>query len=387
MTIEQTIKALTEIPSSALSMPLSRRCGYPEVVALKRHILGDGYHLMASCAKKGLSSSEMSHELSQHEDTYQKIFDVLKTHVSLVSTYIPIKHLASKAPTLTVSPALEALLADTGIRGDVPARFFAPPFANCFIEFNPADLRHTSTHHTFAEGRGSILEGVFVQETRMDRLPSVSRETREVLELDPNSPTRFIELGFSESPINNPIAAKTRMPAALDTLDVMTIYIQDEEEPIGDILERHIALNQMRQNISPLFGEHLRQNFMHLTKIFFYLSVEKKMRKQVAEQSDLEKRLESVADKKKGKLARQLTRVYDRIVIGPEKYTPLKELVQTGEKAKGTKAPHYRRGYFGIRWKGTGQAKTPELVRVSHSIINANLLNGKIIEPKDYEIR
>jgi hypothetical protein len=96
-------------------------------------------------------------------------------------------------------------------------------------------------------------------------------------------------------------------------------------------------------------------------------------------------RFKAVGEKKRPKLERMLNRTHDRIVVWPMTYIPLSVRLEQGDAIKGTRAPHYRSGYFGIRWKGTGQAKEPELVRVKEAIINEHLLSGRI--EREYEIR
>lgn len=133
------------------------------------------------------------------------------------------------------------------------------------------------------------------------------------------------------------------------------------------------------------FAESMRANFSRLAKVLFYMHVERKSQVVQTPAKDLEDRIKGVGDKKRPKLERMLNRTYDRIVVGPMTYKPLSLHIEQGETAKGTKAPHYRSGYFGIRWKGTGQAKMPELVRVKEAIINEHRLASR--PEREYEIR
>jgi hypothetical protein len=395
--IRDAVTALSKLHGQILSMPLPKRLILPEVVNFKRAVLEQAYDLLLNKGTKEMSSSQALEQLYQDPFFMSKVNAGKFDHVTLVSMYMCARHLAAKAPTFTVNPALNLLLEDTGIKNDVPALFLAPPYPTCFLEFDPAERREQSTHQLYSGGFLSICEGAFIQETKMDNLLKLRAETREILGLDPHLPARVLEIGFSSSPANNQNALATGLPAAFDNLDLMSIYIQDENEPIKNILERHVQFYTHRHQDQitvtsggKTFTQLFEDNFAYLTKVLFYLNVEKKSMRKENEASDLEKRIEGVAEKKRDKLKRQLQRVYDRIVVGPDHYTPIKDLLPHSELPKGTKAPHYRRGYFGIRWKGHGQAKTAELIRVSHALVNMHLLKDPKQAPKtpkDYEIR
>lgn len=395
--IRDAVTALSKLQGQILNMPLPKRLRLPEVADFKRAVLEQAYDLLMAKGSQEMISSQALEELYQDPVFTDKISIGKFDHVTLVSMYMSARHLATKAPIFTINPALNLLLEDTGIKNDVPALFFAPPYPTCFLEFDPAEQRNLSAHYMYSGGFLSICEGAFIQETKMDNLYKLRPETREMLELDPNLPARVLEIAFSASPARNDMAIKTGLPAAFDNLDLMSIYIQDGNEPIKDILERHVRFYTQRyqDQATPssggkTFTQMFADNFAYLTKVLFYLNVEKHSMRKETEASELEKRIEGVAEKKRDKLRRQLQRVYDRIVVGPDHYTPIKDLLPHSELPKGTKAPHYRRGYFGIRWKGHGQAKTAELIRVSHALVNMHLLKDPKQapqKPKDYEIR
>lgn len=397
--IRKVFSDLGEISGQALLMPMPKRMALDEVKALKRVTLGESFdRLLKDIAATGVSATTAYGMLQESDAARKVIADKQFTKVTIVSLYMITKHMMRKAPLFSVNPALNLLLEDTAIKVVVPAMFFAPPFPECFVEFDPAERRIQSERITYSGGEKCICEGAYIQETKFERLPPVSRDVREVLELDPNKPARVIEIGFSASPVNSTKAEATGAPVAFDNVDLISIYIQDEQEPISDILDRHFELYSQRMSDTHCSDEDnsfvklFKGNFAHLTKILFYLHVEKSQRRTELEESKLSERISQVQEKKKEKLKKQLTRVYDRIVVGPDNYTPIKDLVSTSNLPKGTKSPHYRRGYFGIRWKGVGENKVPELVKVSHTIINESLMkqslkDGKDKSPKDYEIR
>jgi hypothetical protein len=389
--ISAVIRDLSAVQGQALSMPLTKRMQLDEVIRFKKLVFGESIYakLMKAGALEWSSSQVMETLYADAEFAdflSQRKFD----HVTLVSACMVFRHLAKKAPVFTVNPALNLLLADTAIKENIPAQYFALPYPTCFIEFDPAERREHATHFMFSGGSPEACEGALLQETHMGDLKKLRQSTREALELDPNIPARIIEIGLSASPIHSRSAHETKMPVAFDNIDLITLYIQDEQESIQAILQRHFRFYEdMMAPIAHLtgadgrsFNELFEENFAYLTKVLFYLNVEKNQSRIENESSALENRLANVADKKKDKLRRQLHRVYDRVIIGPDHYTPIKDLMATDQ--------HYRRGYFGIRWKGVGENKTAELIRVTHTIINEHLLRGsaKPIRPsRDYEIR
>ena len=311
------------------------------------------------------------------------------TDASFRTLYLVSRHQFNRAPIFSVSEGLNALLDDTKVKKNIPIRFFAAPSKNAYIEFSSAQERSSSPFRLYASGMNGILEGCYIQETTHEKLPPLATEVRELLELDPRAPTRVIDIGFTASPLSPD--GRQHQSIMLDTIDTIHLYIQDESEPFGEVLRRHQQLNQhhsvIANNGDHDLYEYQRNNVSRLSKILFYLSVEREERRAIKEQSDLEKRLASVADKKKPKIERMLTRTYDRIIVGPKTYTPIGERIASQSLPSGTKAPHYRSGYFGIRWLGTGGAKEAHLRRVKESIINEHLLRGEKPNAKDYELR
>lgn len=394
------IDALSAIKGPALSMPMAKRGQLKETEAFREAFMGQWIEVINHMALHGRSAHQIMGSLT-NEPSFVEILKKKKLSTSSIITLMMMcRHIQKKAPILTVNPHLDDLLEDTGIKNNIPSQFFAPPYPECFVEFDPAENRSQSRHKTYSGNMVKIIEGAFVQETRFDRLPNVSMRTREHLELDPNASCRMIEVGFSISPVDNAQAIGTSMPVAYDAVNLMTIYIQDEQEPISEVLDRHLALHSINlgeslvnsDQDSDAFAKEMKESFAYLSKVLFYLNVEKGNRKHEPVASSLEERIKKTAPKKQDKLKRQLTRSYDRIVIGPESYTPLSKQVGQVEVLSGSKAPHFRRGYFGIRWKGAGENKKPELVRVSHTIINEHLLTNrgkmkKNVSAKSYLIK
>ena len=401
MASQELMTALNELKTMAgdsLLLCAARRQSLKPVIMLREFMLGDLYPAIARGCSKGLAAEQSREQLIQ-SPAMNKLLDERKMDSNgFAFNYVVMRHVVNRAPIFTVSPALHLMLEDTGVKENIPVKYFAAPAATCFVEFEPPEKRLSSAFRTFAEGRYRICEGCYVQETIFEKPPQLSQLARQELELDPHLPARQINISFSACPVDPDGHGSSKSGAGQvgdDTVDFFTFYLQDPDERLGEMFDRHLRFYAMRNEIEggmsdyefSAFTGNFRRNLMHLSKIFFYLNVEKRQQVKINDASELEARIGKVAEKKQRKLVQQLSRVYDRIVVGPKDYTPINQRLQSGDLPKGTVRPHYRRGYFGIRYVGSGQANHAELVRVKEALINSQLLNEAEITPKQYEVR
>lgn len=388
---------LKDIRGESLLLCSARRQALKPVITLRKYMLGELYPAIAELCLKGHAAEQARQELVIIPEM-SKLLDERKMDANgFAFNYVVMRQVANKAPIFTVSPALHLMLEDTGVKENIPVKFFAAPAATCYIEFVPPELRLASPFRTFAEGRYRICEGCYVQESNFDKLPPLSSLARQSLELDPKLPVRQLSVAFSACPVDQDGHSAGRAYSGQvsdDTVDYFTFYIQGDED-LGEMFDRHLRFYAMRNEMEggmsdnefSAFTENFKRNLMHLSKIFFYLNVERRQQIKISDASELELRIGKVAEKKQRKLLQQLNRVYDRIVVGPKDYTPISKRLQSGDLPKGTVRPHYRRGYFGIRHVGSGQARHAELVRVKEALINSELLNDSDITPKQYDVR
>jgi hypothetical protein len=391
------LREVNSIGGETLNLCAPRRHALKPLHELRRLMLGSLYEPILSACRSEIAPSVARASFMTSPSLAAAMERLRMDESTFTSNYVILKHIDAKAPIFTVSPALHLMLEDTGVKDNVPVRYFSAPTKSCFIEFEPPEKRQASSFTTYAQGRDKICEGCFVQEIKFDKLPPMSVEARESLELDPNAPARLIYISFAASPVvrGNTQIANNESRVAEDSVDFLTFYVQDENEELGSLIARHTNFHAMRNSQSrgmssaafDEFKQNYSKNLMHLVKVFFYLNVEKRQQIKISEASDLEKRISGVAEKKQRKLIQQLNRVYDRIVVGPTIYTPLDQRLSSGELPKGTKRPHFRRGYFGVRWVGTGLLKHAELVKVKETMVNEHMISGSGVAPKDYEIR
>lgn len=389
--INKLMKELLDIKGDALRLPLPRRIELEPVQKILSVMWGPYWNIACELAKKELQSGEMISQL-HNLPGFEAHFKKIGNKGSLISNIISMRHTMAKAPIFTVSDALSKMLDDTVIGKDIPAKFFVAPFKTCYIEFNPSERREDANLELVATGIPSKCEGSFIQENSYDVLPRMDRHTIEALELDTKKPVRILDIGFSASPFNNP-NLKNDIPIAMDAMDFATIYIQDEDESINDLLHRHynyysnrnVGERYISTDHEDAFKKQFEMSFSALSRVLFYLHVESRDIRKETPKADLENKIRGVSEKKKDKLKRQLNRTYDRIVIGPREYTPIDERI-SATQFKGKVRPHYRRATIGVRWVGTGKEKRPELRRIKESVVNSHLLKGDE-ERRDYLIR
>jgi hypothetical protein len=382
---------LKDIPEEAAIMPLPRRLALKPIKNLIDESLGPLLPLMDKHAKLQSESHRFVDEA--YEDPAILAYMNKRGYQTsdIAGSYLRHRQAFLKAPILTIAPGLKMMLEETGIKDNVPVKFLSAPFKTCYLEFEPAEQRKAMA--SASEMKTALVEGCYLQETILERFPDIPKAQREHLELDPNSPVRLLEISFTYSPIGNPQCGPNDVQVLHSQADYMAIFIQDENESIKDVIDRHMAFYALNgfhvanMDIVELaqFKASMTENLSKITKALFYLHVDRKTQVVQKPVAELEKRLESIGPKKQSKLNKQVNKAYDRILIGPLQYIPMAERFAAEDKVKGRRAPHYRRGYFGLRWVGTGQAKTTELVRVKESIIHEHLLTNR--EQRDYEMR
>jgi hypothetical protein len=382
---------LKDIPEDSAVLPLPRRLALKPIAKLIDESLGPLIPLMDKHAK--LQSESHRFVDDAYEDSTILAYMKKRGYQTsdIAGSYLRHRQAFLKAPILTIAPGLKAMLEETGIKNNVPVKFLSAPFKTCYLEFEPAEQRKALG--MVPDRKSALVEGCYLQETFLEDFPDIPKSQREHLELDPNAPVRLLEVSFTYSPIGNPRCGPDDIHVLHSQADYMAIFIQDENEPIKDVIDRHMAFyaqngfHVAEMDIVELaqFKETMTENFSRVTKALFYLHVDRKTQLVQKPAAELEKRLESIGAKKQSKVNKQVNKVYDRILIGPLQYIPMAERFDAEDKIKGRRAPHYRRGYFGLRWVGTGQAKTTELVRVKEAIIHEHLLTNR--EQRDYEMR
>jgi hypothetical protein len=291
-------------------------------------------------------------------------------------------------PILSVTPALHRLLGATDVTEGLPVRFFRAPYTLVYIAFpRPCALtvynRATDLHE---------LEGAYVGSYEVPPHHILhQRKTRgAALRLDPNRPTRVIELIFTGSPIGKRYALD-------DASQDVTLFIQDEDECLSAMLDRHNEYYAAPRGedaavLPPLPIEIACATaaIAELAKVLLYLNLPDAEKRRLTERTDLQKRIQGLGPKKAAKLARKLTTAYDRILIGPSETEADTAGATPGgiarERDRHVK-PHWRRGHFRRIRFGEGLAES-RLGWIQPVLVNAaELTGGVVVKTKPYVVR
>lgn len=371
-------------------LPHPRRWGLPSMLEFEKENFGSLMTLMEDFGKKQLGMNDLAERIVT-PSFRQQISKEMSRGVDpsfLPYKYAEVRHRAVNAPIFTVSPSLSKMLADTGVKHDIPALYLAPPCKTAFIEFEPAEERKANLEKN---PNPRYIEGCYIQETVVNGLhgPNYNEDFLEKMGLNKDEKTRLLDLVFPFTPMKDPARGASYL---LDPCMMkQTIYIQNENESLIDIIKRQLHVTRDLQVAgggdfiqANLNMELMQETLVRLSKTLLYLNLN--IRDQVVEKpgKEFEARLRESGSKKRSKLERQAARVYDRIVIGPKEYIPLAERSADGSGEKGSKKPHFRRGYFGVRWTGSGEDKKPELVRIKECLIHKEKMVASAL---DYEIR
>ncbi len=247
-------------------------------------------------------------------------------------------------PILTVTPHLQDLLTATDVIQGLPARYFRCPFALAYVAFSSANglvipNRVTGLH----EFEGAYV-GTYTLKPHHDMFANVKRA--QGLHLDPAKPTRLIELTLIGSPVGKD---NTLDDASQD----LTIGIQDEDECLTSLLERHLAYYQRPDaysspHMQPATSEEvqrIRPLVLALAKVLLYLNLGETEQVKVNAREEL-----ALKYRKYGKLTAprqaQLARVYNHILLGPSHHHPDHHPPTPGGEAGYRVRPHWKRGHF-----------------------------------------
>jgi hypothetical protein len=380
-----------------LALPSPKRLRHPLCQQFRDILFEPLLRLIDARVSAQCTIRDVAVEILSDPDYRSLLGEMRISQVALSAEIMTRRFHALRSPVMTLRPELSARLEDMGISERIPAGMLRSPRPCAFIEFAPAESRLGAPWRISAGGATDILEGAYISETGEVSIDDMPAEVIRSYGLEAGIPARVIELSFTGSPLT--IEGGDSRPVFYDMCDYLSLFIQDEAEPIGDMLERHIEgrrkLSALRSGADPLgsaegFGDafvaHVRDNLMHLAKALLYLHSGHRECADDLEESHLADRLKGVGAKKRSKLERRLGRAYDRILVGPQRpYTPIAERLAGLDG--GAKRPHYRRGYLGIRWYGRAGARHAELTWVRPTIVGLGQLDGVQVDVRDYDIR
>lgn len=165
----------------------------------------------------------------------------------------------------------------------------------------------------------------------------------------------------------------------------------------GDRFDGHVSLNGWIDNryatfndwvrdcmansaVAPTHGpDDMRSFVSYVVKVFLYLTLKDARRVAHSEFSAMQRRVQSVGTKKRGKLAQRMASLYDGIVVGPGTLAspPINHTSAHGV------TPHWRRGHFRMQPHGLGN-RLRKLIFVAPLLVHADRLSDEIPPPRAY---
>lgn len=285
-------------------------------------------------------------------------------------------------PILKVAPTLQGLLAESDLDKDLPIRFFRAPYPLAYIEFaRPNPLRVPNRQSGLHE-----CEGVYIGSYQLPAgHPMFADSVRnKALKLDPSKAGRAVELVMTGSPVG-------KANAVDDASQNLLLLIQDEDECLNRVLERHIAFYNTpaaysspgmvpldpaeMQTLSPIVSE--------LAKVLVYLNLPDAELVPTQERTDLERRLKGLGPKKAARLKRQIGTAYDYILIGPSVEAE-HETGTTDAESSAQVRPHWRRGHFRRVRYGEGRSEM-RMAWIKPVLVNGSSVVGTV-KPKGYVV-
>ena len=296
---------------------------------------------------------------------------------------------ANNGTVYTLDKGLLQVLLDSRIKEDIPCWMVRAPEPSAYIEFGDAETRCDPPEvNVMIESDLTQTEGFYVNEEivppgELNQLVYASNN------LDPDKATRVLYFGFMESPQQAQHGKEFRQSVLNDMRTYFTIHIQDEMKGVLSVLKEQISVrrskgfvvSQHNQMTDEKHDEH-SSNILSLlelaSKILLYINMPDVRQTRLTPEDELHKKLAGLKNaSKKRKIENRYKGQYNRIVIGPK----IKNAVSiasindqlTSAAAPGKKAPHVRKGFFGIRYAGP-QRSEPRITYVRPTIVNEDLI-------------
>lgn len=244
----------------------------------------------------------------------------------------PLRFTCLQGRIYEVRPELDRLLAHTDIGAQAPARYFRLPYPSMYMMFGAGGDGLEVVNEL--SGDTYTLEGAYLVELELG--PDYPERTL-FPDLRDNDPIRVCEITLVGAPKRNPldcgfVFARLMLPT------------QWGDRQLQEILDQQLSAfkREGRSELQARGAAALRAGVLHVAKTLLYLNSEQVRIAQVFDEKALRERLARVKGGKRGKLERQLERVYDRIMVGPET-----DSLQPLTRALGPHVrSHWRRGHF-----------------------------------------
>lgn len=358
MSGDNFIKYLRNTDPALLSLPSPVRMRLCEIGAMIEEILGaEGCRQFHALMDQG-TPYEVTLNMMRDNPAIAEFLKMAPTisgttnYGALDAFMAPMMHEAHGRAHIQTSDNFEQMLRSTDLGREVLARHLHVHQKSVFVEFG--ETRNSPLRIHNRESGEHILEGVYVVESdippghfMVTHHPSRSAG----LALSSDKPTRIVELTLTGSPLG-------KNGLFDDATQRMPLFIQDEEEPLRDVLDRHYhyysqqaAFPQGGETMSSAEIESCTAAIEHLAKTLIILNTQPCIEDKPARR-DLEQKIGAVGPKKRAKYERKLPFAYDRRVLRPS--AELDRKMSAMGVAEQRRA-HWRRGHFRMQPCGPGK--------------------------------
>lgn len=260
-----------------------------------------------------------------------------------------LQHRARQGGIIEPTDALDQLLQSSDLHSSLPLRLFALPF--------PALYLHCAAH---------AAEALTVRRnTTVAQVEGIYCFTEE--DLSGQSGARSMHL----------IVLLKQQEKSSGVINV-TLKLTDGD----DTLETYFA--NFQKTTPPEIWDWYKRLLDYVTKISLYMGLKEARVVNDDAHTMQQERLRQVGTKKQAKLARQCARLYDRIIVGPERLHLPAEIVQANGHIV---SPHWRRGHFRMQPHGPNNTLR-KLMFIAPVLVAMEHLTGEPATPapKRYQV-
>lgn len=301
--------------------------------------------------------------------------DLLKEHLDMTSLSLLFHYLINKKypHNFTLNDDLNQMLQSVDIFDTLPCEFLQLPFKNCFIEFGTS--RKTDlTIGSRQDNKEYPLEGIYLMETPFDRADDLNSINTKDFNLKPDRAGRIISIII----VGSPVVGSNILD---DTYLTQDLFIQEENESVKNMLQRNnkgARITGFKKGGDVDFfstqQDSMDKIVRHLVTALLYIMSSDCRQEIKNDYTDMETKIRSVGQKKKAKLKRKLTKLYDKVIITSKSLSELdeseKQLFELEEQQKGNKKQkHLRRAHLRNQACGSGH-QDRKIIFIKPSIVN-----------------
>lgn len=375
-----------KFPEDALKLPAPKRFALDVSQDYFKSFVGNLLPTMDVLINEGLALGDISKRLIEDTGYRDWLKECGLSRNALEQMLLMRRFNLNNAPVFTYRESLCQKLDDMDIGKKVPMELFRPPYDTCFIEFGPADIRGSLGYTIYSMDDYFTLEGAYVGFHKKTEGDVLSKHGKSILSIKEDQDIRCMEIAFTGSPIS---IEKDKRSVIADVGTYISIYWTDDSQSIEETLDKHFRLFEENNSLPGEMVESLKENIIRLTKALLYLISGSRYQEPEEHERELSRRLDALKNPAKvRKLRRQTFRLYDRIVVGPDRpYIPLEERIKGVAERTGVK-PHVRRAHWSSRWSGPKKSVLKP-VQIDVTLVNAKGLSDEDASmlQKDYDVK